>query len=872
MNVFEKICLLMVDNGFSFRPNRLLEEQFNLASEIKKTKDKTTIAEQHGLANKIFIIISGQATFIKKHEETNHQLAKLSKPGTPLGVSGLHPPGRYMADIILSPQAEYISIDTEILKNIEIKDPENISIFYSYLLLHSVDLVWSSRNLDQAYVDKDINVNQGTKSGEDTVNFKRLRDAAFLAFLDDKDLEKLLHYGSIKLFSANEFIASEGAISDGINILISGKIDATFTSKKDDLITKNVRTIARAGVALSLSAGLFKIQSPYSLKATRDTKILKFSNEFIDNLIKTDAHLALKFLKRQLWQIGRYIQSSSGLTTYPAKNESEFCDFLLMDNSSRIPVDSKLFNLPHLLKNHLTHSLAFDIVYEKLVTGDDNEKAIASLMIDAMTGLERKYRFFIQLNKIYERVASSNNQIDKKILQKLTNADFVKAFDQVPYVIKGMENLPEEPTNIFFYNHIAKNDENTLANGHSFSIDSHFISAKILFPKYGDGGQRIARQSRNTEFMRYNYYENLDYIFVHTPESDFLKETSKEKKKRKEKLFVETQDIFNQNRPLVIAPEGTNETEDNKTPNSPGEFKPGAFLLANKLDPEPLLVPIALANFDYSISKTTYAAVIKEPIRIKDHIKDFDDEKEVNKFLADYRKKFKTYVEEAIDLAKQIENDNQVLDELDTNINLVSPVEEQFEADVRELEINIHNNLISNKKILLYGSSTFKFWEKANQDLSINNLLNLGFGGSTLVACRTYFHRVVVPHYPDTMFFYGGDNDIGGDMSAEELYNEFLLFSSEIAEKLPQTRCYFISIKPSVFRESYMDIILDANAKIKKATQHLSQWKYIDLCTPMLETGFEKFYDDDPLHMNVLGYSLLSKLMRDELSLIDQFN
>ena len=69
-----------------------------------------------------------------------------------------------------------------------------------------------------------------------------------------------------------------------------------------------------------------------------------------------------------------------------------------------------------------------------------------------------------------------------------------------------------------------------------------------------------------------------------------------------------------------------------------------------------------------------------------------------------------------------------------------------------------------------------------------------------------------------------------------------------------------------------MSIILDANAKIKKAIQHLSQWKYIDLCTPMLETGFEKFYDDDPLHMNVLGYSLLSKLMRDELSLIDQFN
>ena len=121
------------------------------------------------------------------------------------------------------------------------------------------------------------------------------------------------------------------------------------------------------------------------------------------------------------------------------------------------------------------------------------------------------------------------------------------------------------------------------------------------------------------------------------------------------------------------------------------------------------------------------------------------------------------------------------------------------------------------------------------------------------------------------MFFYGGDNDIGGGMSAEELYNEFLLFTSEIQEKLPHTRCYFVSIKPSVFRENYMDVILESNAKIRDAIKHLSQWKYIDLSSPMLETGFEKFYDDDPLHMNVLGYSLLSKLMRDELSLIEQF-
>ena len=504
-----------------------------------------------------------------------------------------------------------------------------------------------------------------------------------------------------------------------------------------------------------------------------------------------------------------------------------------------------------------------------MISGNENEKSIASLMIDAMSGLERKNRFFNQLTKIYNRVATSYEEINKKTLQKLTNSDFIKAFDQVPYVIKGMENLPDEPTNIFFYNHLASIKENTLANGHSFSIDSHFISAKILFPKYGDGGQRIARYSRNTEFWRYNYYENLDYIFVHTPESDKLEETDLEKKKRKEKLFVETQNIFDQNRPLVIAPEGTSETKDNITINSPGPFKPGAFLLANQLEPEPLLIPIALANFDHSISNTVYSAVIKEPIRINKYIKDFKNKKELEQFLIEYRIKFRGYVKEAIELAKNIYNDNIKLENIKTNINLVGPVEEEYEADVRELEINLHNKDLENKKIVLYGSSTFKDWDNAHLDLSLNNLSNLGFGGSTLVSCRTYFNRLVVPYNPDTMLFYAGDNDIGSGTSAEDLLNEFILFTSEVNEKIPHTRCFYISIKPSIFRKDYLDIILESNEKIKKSINYLDQWKYIDLCTPMLETGYEKFYGEDPLHMNVLGYSLLSKLIRDELSIFN---
>ena len=117
------------------------------------------------------------------------------------------------------------------------------------------------------------------------------------------------------------------------------------------------------------------------------------------------------------------------------------------------------------------------------------------------------------------------------------------------------------------------------------------------------------------------------------------------------------------------------------------------------MEPEPLLIPIALANFDHSISNTVYSAVIKEPIRINKHIKDFKNKKELEQFLIEYRIKFRGYVEEAIELAKNIYNDNRKLENIETNINLVGPVEEEYEADVRELEINLIIKIQKIKKL-----------------------------------------------------------------------------------------------------------------------------------------------------------------------------
>ena len=666
-------------------------------------------------------------------------------------------------------------------------------------------------------------------------------------------------------YSSNQYIVKEGDVSKGLKILLSGKVDGLFHNFINGKIRRNFRTLTRAGIALTLSSGKGDFFNPYTIKSTRDTKVLHISNEALENLTISDPQMAIKIFRRQLWQLGRFQQSATGLTKYSAENELEFVNLLLKDNTARIPASSKLYTIPHLLKSPHTYAMAFDVVYELIIKGNEIEKSLSSLIKDTLNNLERESRFHNQLNIIYNRVSNSSNNSNKTKLRELTNSNFTKAFDNVKYVIKGWENLPDEPTNIFFYNHLAAIDDNQLANGHSFSIDSHFISSKILYPKYNDGGQRIVRTSRNTEFWRYNYYENLDYIFVHTPESDMLEESEKEKQERKQKLFDEAQKVFNQKQPIVIAPEGTSETEDNKTITSPGPFKAGAFNLAFKLNPKPKLIPIALANFDYPVSKTIYSAVIKEPITISDHVKDPENQDEMKSFLENYRIKFRSYVEEAIDLAKNVQDNIDKIENLKTNVNLVSPVEEEFELDVRELEHNSFQQTKTNNSVALYGSSTFKMWDNAKNDLSINNLYNLGFGGSTLVSCRRYFDRLVAPLNPSNLFFYAGDNDIGYGTDSDELLKEFSLFSNQVEEKLPKAKCFFISIKPSPFRRDLMTTILDANSKIKKHLTNLKMWDYVDITTPMINAGYDKFYDEDPLHMNELGYSLLSKLVRDKI-------
>ena len=88
MNISEHISLMLIDNGFTNTPNSKTEKIINDASILHSTFEEKLIAEQHGIANKLFILVKGEAEFTKDHNNQLFKLATLKGSGIPLGVSG----------------------------------------------------------------------------------------------------------------------------------------------------------------------------------------------------------------------------------------------------------------------------------------------------------------------------------------------------------------------------------------------------------------------------------------------------------------------------------------------------------------------------------------------------------------------------------------------------------------------------------------------------------------------------------------------------------------------------------------------------------------------------------------------------------------
>jgi len=181
-----------------------------------------------------------------------------------------------------------------------------------------------------------------------------------------------------------------------------------------------------------------------------------------------------------------------------------------------------------------------------------------------------------------------------------------------------------------------------------------------------------------------------------------------------------------------------------------------------------------------------------------------------------------------------------------------------YEAEVRELEQTRPRIACP---VVFYGSSSIRLWPRLDRD---GQIVNRGFGGSTLEACVHFFDRLVVPLSPRSLVIYAGDNDLGDGHSAEQVLTDFRELAGKIEKQLPGMPFGFISIKLSPARMGIADRIRRSNELIRKEIECHPAAYFIPIYDAMLdEKGIPKreFFLADGLHLNLTGYRLWEQIL-----------
>lgn len=191
---------------------------------------------------------------------------------------------------------------------------------------------------------------------------------------------------------------------------------------------------------------------------------------------------------------------------------------------------------------------------------------------------------------------------------------------------------------------------------------------------------------------------------------------------------------------------------------------------------------------------------------------------------------------------------------------------DRFESTIQSFEKEDVQNGYPPNAILFTGSSSIRKWNILAEDMAPIPVINRGFGGSTIPEVLHYADRIILPHHPKIIVFYCGENDLANDdTKSTQALKSFKLFYEYMEKNLPDTKVFFVSIKPSVSRWHYWDKFTDANKKLEKFMENKDNYFYVDIATPMLDSNgvvLQDIFVADNLHMNPKGYAIWTKVLK----------
>ena len=782
-------------------------------------------------------------------------VCQISEPLSTLGLNGLGERKRYTYKVTVSSDtARFFEVPIATLAQCIKNDHENLmlsdicSSLYHQLrqaLLKQTDLLHAAR-YKPLQKDREFFISPEAEKSEVVSLMQR---SPFLDQFDEKQLGQMAILAERREYEPDEVLYVQDRLTNGIFILIHGEV---AIKRLEGDIEINQRAINNPGFIFGWSCAIGE-KDICSAVTTHKTSLYFIHQRDLLTLLQADDRFARRFYMRLIWLMGNQINAAFvryiGLL---GKHNLQAVYQLIENNKSRLALASPLHQVAHLVGNTNTKQLAYDALVALVSEGSHLERHIASLSLELLQEDMQELKFAKGLQHIYETVAEKEDADADKIRKACAQAT-KQVFDQVPHHIEGWENLPKESGCIFIYNHLYNHSYYTLNNKFQITLDSHFISAKILDDTYQDPGIRTVRIGRGQEYGHQNYYNKLGYINVYTKESEVVEGTCK--KESRSIFYATASECLKQGNNLVISPEGTSYS----TEESPGPFKMGVFKLALNTDPEPYIVPLALANFDRRIGDGLFYCKILPPFKLSEKVSNKDPEQLVE-FVKNYQETYKAYVEEARVRSEQLQ--------LAPTPTVLEDPPEIWKNEIRRLKRRVQNLENDKDLIIFYGSSSIRLWVSMKKDLDPFNVLNLGFGGSTYAWCIHYFDEIFDGASPSKIVLYAGENDLAQGKTPQEVLNDCNKLVQMILAKYPKVPLAFISLKPSIEREAMIPQIIETNLLLSKYVIGELNAQFINVFGQMITMDNRpkpELYMSDGLHLNKKGYALWSSVIKKAL-------
>lgn len=591
----------------------------------------------HSKITHIYLLVSGELEYYHLDEITEEEtiLFSTTQKGMIVGWEILNQPERFISNVRMKSESGSL---LKITREDFIRDLSPTSLIGICQKVHDLlelSFYKQTELLSAKVRQRAVKLENYFISQESTLEERKLllRSSPFFGEFKDHEIMALAARLERREYEANELIYEQDADPKGVFILIQGEVSIRRQEGEQYL---NLRSISTPGYIFGWSS-TFGDTDICRASTEHKTSLYFISTKNLQPLISQQS-FGVDFFKMVIWLLGNQMQLSHSRYMFLLNDHNLISVKHLIDiNRPRIPIPSPLHQIPHLLNDATTQTLAFSTLHQLHKNGTKQERHLSSICLDLLKSEEREMLFMESIADVY-KVVSGGSPDEPELNRRNCAAKTREVFNHVSLHLEGEENLPTTSGNIFIYNHLLNHPNYTLSNTFQLTLDSHFISGMILDTKYDDPGIRTVRFGKSSEYGHQDYYENLGYINVYTSDSDLQDQKSKER--AKELFYEEAEHHLDAGRNIIISPEGTSFL----TEESPGPFKMGPFNLASKVSNEPYLVPIVFCNFDKRIVENLYFCRILKPFKISEKK---NEEQSLKDFVNEYQKEFSMEVDRA---------------------------------------------------------------------------------------------------------------------------------------------------------------------------------------------------------------------------------